>query len=183
MYNPFSLKGKTILVTGASSGIGQATAIECSKMGATVFITGRDEQRLNETFERLEGSTHIKCISDLSSEDGLSELIEKLPAIQGLVHSAGIVKTLPFAYIRKTDLTGIFDINFMAPVFLSQKLIKAKKLTKDSSVVFISSIDGPVIAHVGNSIYAASKGAVSAIVKSMALELASKRIKIGRAHV
>jgi len=177
-YNPFSLKGKTILITGASSGIGKTTAIECSKMGALVVITGRDENRLQETYEQLEGQGHLKFETELNEEEQLNILASKLPTLDGIVHSAGMVKTLPFQFINRADLTMILNVNFMAPVLLSQKLIKAKKLNKESSVVFISSIEGPVITHMGNSMYSASKGAISAIVKSMALELASKKIRV-----
>ena len=178
MYNPFSLKGKTILVTGASSGIGKATAIECSKMGATVAITGRNEQRLSETYGQLEGHGHFKLVADLKVEDELTELTNNLPEIDGLVNVAGTVKTLPFQFVNRAELINIFDVNFFAPVLMSQKIIKAKKLKKRSSIVFISSIDGPMVAHIGNSMYAASKGAVSAIVKNMALDLAAKKIRV-----
>jgi NAD(P)-dependent dehydrogenase (short-subunit alcohol dehydrogenase family) len=177
-YNPFSLSGKTILITGASSGIGKATAIECSKMGAMVVITGRNTEKLDTTFENLEGTGHRKFVADLCVEDELTALVESMPEIDGLVNVAGMVKTLPFQFINRADLSTVFDINFMVPVLLSQKLIKTKKLNKESSIVFFSSIEGPVITHVGNSMYAASKGAVSAVVKSMALELASRKIRV-----
>ncbi|MCH5177801.1 MAG: SDR family NAD(P)-dependent oxidoreductase, partial [Prevotellaceae bacterium] len=75
MYNPFSLEGKTILVTGASSGIGRATAIECSKMGATIIITGRNAERLQETFDALEGNGHQQFIADLSEQEGIDALV------------------------------------------------------------------------------------------------------------
>jgi NAD(P)-dependent dehydrogenase (short-subunit alcohol dehydrogenase family) len=178
LYNPYSLSGKLIMITGASSGIGKATAIECSKMGARVIITGRNEERLNETFGLLEGDGHQQFIADLTNEEELALLIHKLPEINGLVNVAGIVKTLPFKFINRAELTSIFNHNFIAPALLSQKLVKAKKLNKQSSIVFISSIDGPLVAHVGNSMYAASKGAISAIIKSMALELASQHIRV-----
>ena len=84
-YNPFSLSGKNILITGASSGIGKATAIECSKMGATVMITGRNEQRLNETFDQLKGNGHLRFIADLCVEEDLNNLNRNLPEINGLV--------------------------------------------------------------------------------------------------
>lgn len=176
--NPFSLSGKTILITGSSSGIGQATAIECSKMGARIIITGRNEQKLNHTFEKLEGNGHRKFIANLCLEEDLNILVNKVTEINGIVHSAGIVKTLPFHFLNRKDLYTIFDINFMAPVLLSQKLIKSKKLDKEGSIVFFSSIEGPIVTHIGNSMYAASKGAVSAVVKSMALELALKKIRV-----
>jgi NAD(P)-dependent dehydrogenase (short-subunit alcohol dehydrogenase family) len=177
-YNPFTLTGKTILITGASSGIGMSTAIECSKMGAKIVLTGRNERKLEETYLLLEGKGHRKIIADLCDENDFESLVESTPEINGLINTAGIVKTLPFQFINRTELSAVFDINFMVPVLLTQKLIKAKKLRKESSIVFFSSIEGPVITHIGNSMYAASKGAVSAIVKSMALELASKKIRV-----
>jgi len=178
LYNPFSLKGKTILVTGASSGIGKATAIECFKIGATVVITGRDEQRLNLTYSQLEGSGHLKLVADFKIEDELVALVNNIPEIDGLVNVAGIVKTLPFQFVNRVELMNIFDVNFFSPVLLSQKIVKARKLKKGSSIVFISSIEGTVTTHIGNSMYAASKGAVSAISKNMALELAAKKIRV-----
>jgi len=178
MYNPFSLKGKTIFVTGASSGIGRATATECTKLGATVVISGRNEQRLCETYNMLEGSGHIKIVADLSVEDDLSGIIKQMPEIDGIVHAAGLIQTLLFQFMNKTDLANIFDVNFFAPVLLTQKMLQAKKFKKESSIVFISSIEGSLIAHFGNSMYSASKGAVTAMVKNMALDLAPKKIRV-----
>ncbi|OUP13567.1 3-oxoacyl-ACP reductase [Parabacteroides distasonis] len=177
-YNPYSLEGKTILVTGASSGIGKATAIECSKLGARVVITGRDMSRLEETFSLLEGREHSLLKADLSSEDGIRSLVKDIPEIDGLVNAAGMVKTIPFPFITKRDIEEVFDINFYAPTLLSKYLIKAKRMSKGASIVFLSSIDGPVTAHHANSIYAASKGAVSAMAKSMAMDLVSKKIRV-----
>jgi NAD(P)-dependent dehydrogenase (short-subunit alcohol dehydrogenase family) len=165
MYNPFTLEGKTILITGASSGIGKATAIECSRLGAKVIIFGRNKERLESTFKELEGENHIQIIADLSDESILDDVINELPKIDGIANVAGIVKTLPFQFVNRKELDNIFDVNFFAPVLLSQKLIKKKKLNKDSSIVFVSSIDGPVTAHIGNSIYSASKGGTASMVK------------------
>jgi len=178
MYNPFSLEGKTILVTGASSGIGRATAIECSRMGATVILTARNYERLNQTLESMEGNNHAIIISDLQKEEGIDELSGQLPGLNGIVHAAGIVKPLPFQFISSNELNNIFSVNFLAPVLLSQKLVKVKKISKEASIVFISSIDGPVTAHVGNSMYAASKGAVTAMARNMAVDLAPKKIRV-----
>jgi len=178
MYNPFSLTDKTILVTGASSGIGKAIAVECSKMGANVIITGRNEERLVQTFELLEGSNHKKVVCDLFSEENINELSEQLSSLNGIVHAAGIQKFLPFQFISSKEIKDIFDVNFLAPVLLSQLLIKAKKMVKGASIVFISSTEGPVTAGIGNSMYSASKGAVTAMAKSMAVNLAPKKIRV-----
>jgi NAD(P)-dependent dehydrogenase (short-subunit alcohol dehydrogenase family) len=178
MYNPFSLEGKTILVTGASSGIGQAIAIECSKMGAVIVLTARNEERLCETLSQMEGCGHAMIIADLSNEADLNNLIDQSPLLDGLVNCAGLVKTLPFPFVNAEVLTNVMAVNFMAPTLLSAQLVKKKKLIKNSSVVFISSISGVSCATLGNSIYSASKGAVNGVVKNMALDLAIKGIRV-----
>jgi NAD(P)-dependent dehydrogenase (short-subunit alcohol dehydrogenase family) len=178
MYNPFSLEKKTILVTGASSGIGRAIAIECSKMGATVIISARNEERLKETLSQMHGEGHLIIVSDLSNTTDLTRLINESPVLDGLVNCAGLSKRLPFAFINLETLSNIMDVNFTAPTLLSAQLVKKKKFSKNSSIVFISSIDGPVTAHIGDSIYSASKGAITAIAKNMAVDLAAKKIRV-----
>jgi len=178
MHNPFSLKGKTILVTGASSGIGKATAIECAKMGARLLITGRCKDRLNETFITLEGEGHQQFVADLTSLYRTNDLSTYFSEIHGIVHCAGIVKTLPFHFTTMEQLELIMNINFMAPTILSQQLIQNKTIKKGASIVFISSISGVFISIPGNSMYSATKGAINGIVKGMALDLASKGIRV-----
>lgn len=178
IYNPFSLKEKTILVTGASSGIGQAIAIECSKMGARVIITGRNPERLNETFMNLTGENHRQIITDLNNYEQVTQLITSIPSINGIVHCAGLTKTLPFQFINSEALTEVMNINFTIPTLMSAKLVKKNKLVKGSSVVFISSISGVFCSGLSASIYSASKGAVNGIVKGMALDLAPKGIRV-----
>ena len=177
-YNPYSLEGKTILVTGASSGIGKATAIECSKLGARVIITGRDEARLQQTLSSLEGEGHVVIAAVLGEDDGIRFLVERVPVLNGIVHAAGISDTVLFQFLKKERLENIFNINFFAPVVLSQLLLKKKLLRKGGSIVFLSSIDGPITAHIGNSMYSATKGALSAMMRNMSIELASKGIRV-----
>ena len=177
-YYPYSLEGKTILVTGASSGIGKATAIECSILGARVVITGRDEARLQQTLSSLEGEGHVVITADLGEDDGIRFLVERVPVLNGIVHAAGISDTVLFQFLKKERLENIFNINFFAPVVLSQLLLKKKLLQKGGSIVFLSSIDGPVTAHIGNSMYSATKGALSAMMQNMSIELASKGIRV-----
>lgn len=178
IYNPFSLGGKTILVTGASSGIGRSIAIEASKLGATLIIAGRDKERLNETYASLIGDNHLQFIADLNKSEAVDNLVDSLPSINGVVLALGVGDCLPFQFVKKERLYRIFETNFFTPVILIQKLLKGKKVRKNSSIVFLSSIDGPVTVHIGNSMYAASKGAVSAMVRGMAVDLASKEIRV-----
>ena len=177
-YNPFSLEGKTIFITGASSGIGKAIAIECSKIGAKIIITGRNSERLNETFMTLTGNGHTQIIADLNNEERLLQLIEDLPSLDGVVHCAGLIKTLPFQFVNEQALEEIFNINFKIPTILSAKLVKNKKISKGCSIVFISSISGVYCSTPANSLYSATKGALNGIIKGMAIDLASKLIRV-----
>ena len=178
MYNPFSLEGKTILVTGASSGIGRATAIECSRMGAKVIVTGRNLERLEQTIQQLEGDGHLLYVCDLNDEAEIDVMVSSLPEIQGLVNNAGFTKILPLQFISKGEIGDVLQTNTVAPILLFQKLLKKKKLKKESSVVFTSSLAGIGACTVGNSMYVASKGAISAFVHCAALELAPKKIRV-----
>jgi NAD(P)-dependent dehydrogenase (short-subunit alcohol dehydrogenase family) len=178
MHNPFSLQGKTICVTGASSGIGRAVATECSRMGATLIITGRNRTRLNETFEKLDGTGHKQVSGDLQSGDDLKSIVEELPSLDGLVHAAGIARPVPVAFLTEEIINDVMGINFNAPLIVTQQLLKQKKINRNASVVFISSISGTLCSSVGGSIYSASKGAVNGLIKGMALDLAPKSIRV-----
>lgn len=178
MYNPYSLEGKTILVTGASSGIGRASAIECSKIGAQVVITARNEERLKETLSAMEGDGHLAIPCDLSDEGSIDKLVASVPELQGLLNNAGLTKTLPIQFISSADLNFVLGTNTVAPILLLQKLLKKKKLKKGSSVVFTSSMAGIGHSSVGNAMYAASKGALSAFIRCAAKELAPKGIRV-----
>lgn len=176
MHNPFSLEEKVILVTGASSGIGRATAAECSKMGAKLVITARNEERLKETLSLLEGEGHQYIVADLSNEEEIDHLVSKTPIVNGVVNNAGfnIVKLLP--YIKAEDMSLMLKINLEAPILLTNQIVKKKKIAKNSSIVFVSSI-GKYIVSPGSSIYSATKGGLSAFMKNAALDLAGKRIR------
>ena len=167
-------------MTGASSGIGRTTAIECSKMGASVIVTARNEERLNATLECLDkdyDQTHQMILADLSTEEGVNALVEELPHLDGVSLNAGIVKTLPVKFINKEALTEVLNVNMMGPILLVQRLLKKKKITRGSSVVFTSSIGGVMISTVGNTMYGVSKGGLNAFMKGLALEMASIGIR------
>ena len=178
MYNPFSLEGKTVLVTGASSGIGRAVAIECSRMGARVYITARNEARLKETLELLEGDGHEMIIADLSDLSQLDYIVEHVGHLDGLVNNAGYAVVMPTSFITKEKLQDILTINTIAPILLTQKLLKKKKVTRGASVVFRASISGPVVSGIGHAMYSTSKAAIGGFVKNAALDLASKNIRV-----
>lgn len=177
-YNPFSLVGKTVLITGASSGIGKATAIECSRMGANVIVTGRNEERLNETLRSLEGEGHLAIAADLTDESSLLSLVESCPVIDGLVNNAGSTIMLPTQFITREKLQYVLDVNTIAPILLTQLLIKKKKLSKGASVVITDSISGVKIASPGNVLYSTSKSAIDGFMKNAALDLAAKNIRV-----
>lgn len=178
MYNPFSLENKKILVTGASSGIGKAIAIECSKMGARVIITGRNEERLAETYRELVGEHPAYIVADLTKEEDIERLVAKTENLNGLVNCAGLTIPKPFKFLQESDIETVMTVNFNAPLLLTQRLVKKKKLEKGASVVFISSISGTKVSYIAGSIYSASKGAINGLCKGLALELASQQIRV-----
>lgn len=175
-YNPFSLEGKTVLVTGASSGIGQATAIECSKMGAKVVITGRNEERLKETFSQLEGDGHKIIVADLNAQDDIDALVDACPVLDGLVNNAGRGKSKPVNFLKIEDLQDVYQTNLFGVALLTKGLLKKKKLGKGASIVFTSSISSYMTAA-GLSIYASSKAAVCGYMRTCAIELGVKGIR------
>lgn len=174
MYNPFSLEGKTILVTGASSGIGRGIALECSKMGAKLIITGRNEERLNSTLQSLEGAGHLSVVANLTNPEDMEALISKVENADGLVLAAGVNQLTPFKMLTRKKIDSIFETNLYSPVELLRLMLKKKKLTDGASVVAISSIGGVESFSFGASAYGGSKAALVSIMKNAAKELAPK---------
>ena len=177
IFNPFTLKGKTILVTGASSGIGRGIAIACSNMGAIVIINRRNEQRLAETLREMRGEENLSLIADLSQTDAVAIMVRQLPKLDGVVHCAGIGQRILCKQLQESDLDNMMDVNFKAPVMFQTELLRQKKINKGASIVFIASIayDSPTI---GNAMYCASKGAVISYANCLALELAPRLIRV-----
>ena len=180
-YNPYSLSGKTILVTGASSGIGRSTAIECSKLGAKLVITARNKERLQETFNLLEGDGHLQLLGDLTSEEDLERIVAETPKLDGLVNNAGISIVKPVVFVNHEDLQKVFSTNTFAPIVFTRLLLKKKKLNLKSSIVFTSSI-AAMHSSLGNSMYGASKAAIMAFMHYCARELAGKQIRANAVH-
>jgi predicted outer membrane repeat protein len=177
MENPFSLKGKTILVTGASSGIGRQIALSVNEAGADVIINGRNKERLEQTFLKLNGKNNLKFEVDLADESCINELVTKLPNVNGVVHAAGILDPFPIKFIGKKQADNMFNINYFAPVFLTSRLLKQKKISDGSSLVFITSVSSNSKPYYGGALYAGSKSALEAFSRSVALEHGSQKIR------
>lgn len=177
MNNSFSLQGKTILVTGASSGIGRAIAIACAEAGASVVLNGRNVARLNETLSQLSGDGHIVVPADLTIAEQRSALAEQVPVLDGVVHCAGIGSRVLCKMLEEQDVSRVMQANFEAPVLLQAQLLREKKIAKEASIVFIASA-AATMPSVGNAIYSASKAAIIAYAKCLAQELANRKIRV-----
>lgn len=177
VFNPFSLEGKTILVTGASSGIGQSIAITISKMGGNVIISGRNEEKLQKTLLMMAGNQNQIIAADLTQKESIDNLAGNVPQLDGIVHCAGIGHRMPAKMISENDINTVMSANFTGAVLLQASLLMNKKVKKDSSIVFIASkaADYP---SPGNAVYSASKGALISYARCLALELAPRGIRV-----
>lgn len=177
MNNPFSLSGKTILVTGASSGIGRGIAVACAGMGAQVILTARNTVRLQETLSALEGEGHSYIAADLTDAAQRTALVAQLPTLHGVVHCAGVGSRVPCKMLSQEDLDHVMKPNTEAPMLLQALLLSEKKIQKQASVVFIASA-AATMPTAGNAVYSASKAAMVAYAKCLALELAPRQIRV-----
>lgn len=176
-FNPFSLEGKVILVTGASSGIGRGIAVTCSKMGAKVIISGRNMAKLKKTSSLMELDSFKIMAGDLTDAAFISSLVDSLPKLDGVVHCAGIGQRIPCKDLQMENINQLMDVNFNSPVMLQAELLHQKKINKGASIVFIASI-ASWSPSFGNSIYSASKGAIISFANCLALELAPRKIRV-----
>lgn len=181
--HPFHLHGKSVLVTGASSGIGRAVAVECARAGARVVINGRNQERLDQTLALLREAGaadhdpgHLACAADLTDAARLAHLVDQAGELDGVVHAAGIDGVTPVRMLRQGFMESVLNGNFMAPLMLTQKLLFKKSLRNGSSLVFLSSI----AAHtgtVGVGPYSASKAALEGMIRCLALEIAPRGMR------
>lgn len=178
MNNLFSLENKTILITGASSGIGRAIAQACSGVGADVVLTGRNQSRLQETMDSInDNGRHVMIPADLTNAEQRMELVEQLPQLDGIVHCAGVGSRVPCKGLEQVDIDVVMKPNFEAPVLLQSELLVKKKVKKGASIVFIASC-AATMPSVGNAIYSASKGAIVSYANCLALELSHRSIRV-----
>ena len=177
MKNPFDISDRTYLVTGASSGIGRQVATSLASLGAHVFVTGRDNERLQSTLDMLPGNGHICQPADLNNPEDLYGLLDKVPVLDGVVHAAGILKVAPLRILTEKEIAETFNINFVAPFTLLQTFLKNGKIRPGGSAVLIASVNGIATNIKGFGLYASSKAALESIARSFALEYAGKQIR------
>ena len=179
---PFSLEEKIILITGAASGIGKATAILCAQMGADVILVDLNEQGLKQTAEEIGKESTVIHTLNLTDEKQLEKMISSLPKLDGVVSNAGIVYSLLAKFNEPKDTERIFNINTFSHINLVQSLVKQKKLNKNASIVFTSSMSGVYCGIAGGSLYGATKSALAGYSKALALELAPRGIRVNTVH-
>lgn len=176
-FNPFSLKRKKILVTGASSGIGKSISEICAKMGATIYATGRNEHRLFDMLSSLPDGEHNAIPGDLTCNEDIERIVSELPKLDGIVHCAGVGNRIPCKQVTQIDIDYVMKLNVEAPMLLQASLQKNKRINPNSSIVFIAS-RAAYAPSMGNAIYSASKGAILSYAKCLALELAHRKIRV-----
>lgn len=181
MNNPFSLEGKTLLVTGSSSNIGRKISIRCAEMGAKVIVVARNEERMKATVDELAGDGHKYYSVDLSNAESIANLAEEIPVLDGVVLCAARFDSTPVKNIKRELVQDMFNTNTFANFDVIQKLLKKKKINKGGSIVFISSV-ASMRPYKANSLYSATKGAINSFSKVLAMELGSQKIRVNCLH-
>lgn len=179
--NPFSLNGKSILITGGAGGIGSAVARTCVSLGARVILTDIRQDALEKTIAELPDSTtgepNMFFTADLTSDEQLAALVEFCPQLDGVVCNAGVMKLTLTQFITEEELLRIQKINLNAPILLTRSLLKKKRISKGGSIVFTASAAGVYRVSIGNGIYATTKCGIDAFMRTVALEFGPKGIR------
>ncbi|GIV28401.1 MAG: 3-oxoacyl-ACP reductase [Bacteroidia bacterium] len=170
-------KIKKILITGASSGIGRTTAIILSQHCSHIYLTARREEKLNETLHLMQKGKHQIIAADLKNSDEIKKLVESLPPLDGWAHCTGKVLPVPVKFIQPKHYEDVFSTNYLSAVHLASELLKQQKLNNNCSIVFISSVS-TLHSYFGGALYVSSKAALEAYARTLALELAPKKIRV-----
>lgn len=178
---PWRLNGHTIMVTGASSGIGQTASIMLSMLGARVIMVGRDASRLSITEKMLAGEGHLPLLFDLTDTDGIPDWMVKnadfIGGLDGLVHCAGYQVTKGVGATSWNDLEQMLRIHVGAAVSLVKGFRKKRVCNSGGSIVFLSSVAG-LTGESGRTVYCASKAAIIGLTRTLAVELAHESIRV-----
>jgi NAD(P)-dependent dehydrogenase (short-subunit alcohol dehydrogenase family) len=173
----FSLVGKTILVTGASSGLGRQIAISCAQRGARLVLTGRDAARLRETHEQLVGAGHLEVTADIISAEDRERLVQVSGSIDGLVLCIGRQMLSPIRQLKEDLMTAMFHMHFLGPVMLVQRLLQGNAIAQQGSILFMLS----TAAHIGTrgvGPYSAMKSGLLGIIRCLAMEQSKRKIRV-----
>lgn len=181
MHNPMDLTGRTVLVTGASSGLGRAVCALVSQLGGRVILVARNTERLEETRSLMVAGQHLVVPFDVTDVDAIPKWMKQLASetgpMSGLVHCAGVHRTLPLRVVKQSMVDELMGVNFSAAVALTKGLRQRGVRAEQSSVVYISSI-AALAGNLGNAVYSATKGALVAMCRSLAMELADEGIRV-----
>jgi NAD(P)-dependent dehydrogenase (short-subunit alcohol dehydrogenase family) len=181
MMNPMNMTGRTVLVTGGSSGIGRETSVLLSKLGARIVLVARNEMRLEQTMAKLQGTGHYIEVFDLARVDEIPSWLKQVAArngpLDGLVHSAGIQITRPLRFISDDDVNSTLQLNVGAAVSLAKGFRQKQVRAETGSIVFLTSVMG-LAGVAGLAAYAASKGALIALARALAIELVPEGIRV-----
>ena len=177
MYNPFSIEGKNILVTGASSGIGRSICIECSKAGANIILTARNTERLKQTLSLMAPGNHKIVEADLTVAEYIQKLSDIDTVLDGVALVSGINDKMIIKKMNESFVEKMLATNFSGPALLMQALLRKKRINKFASVIFMSSVSA-FYPSVSNAMYAASKAAVNQFAKVLALEVLPLKARV-----
>lgn len=181
MINPMSLSGRRILVTGASSGIGAACAQVAAELDATVILVARRLDKLQEVRGGLPNKERHEVLAcDLSDRSSIAGMISRAVVggkLNGVVHAAGIGPMMPIGLLSEEHIESVFRTNYFSFLELVKNCTKISVRGSQMSIVAVSSISA-FAGWSGISVYSGSKGALSATVRSMAMELAPKKIRV-----
>lgn len=180
MWNPFDFSGQRILVTGASSGIGRATAIKLSEQGAEVCLFARNEEAMKETLSMMSGSGHRCFVKDFGESGDFKDIFDDIVSdghkIDGLVYCAGIANIVPVSSLNKKTMDESMTVNLYSFIEMVGLLSK-RKYHDTANIVGVSSIS-TLYPQKCQGLYVATKSAMNSLVTSLALELANKGIRI-----
>ncbi len=175
--SPFSMVGKRVLVTGASSGLGRKIAISCSEAGASLVLCGRDQARLTETLNQLSGDSHLMVAADLTEDHAIQSTVEQAGKVDGVVNCIGISAPMPARMLNRQFMEKLFNVNFFVPMLLISELLAKGSINKNGSILFMSSSAAFRGVH-GMSVYSGTKSALVAATRCLALEAARRGIRV-----
>lgn len=180
MFDRHCLEGRTVLVTGASSGLGRATAAALAECGARVILTGRDAGKLEESRTPLVGTGHVSVASDFGDADGVADLIKSIAAehgqFDGIFHSAGTYMAMPARMTKQRHIDNMFTASVWGAFGVARAAAQKNVMRDGGSMVFMSSVAAER-GHVGTTAYAGAKATILGMIPVLAIEMAPRRVR------